>query len=81
MSSTMKVDTINFTVKGQVVIPRWIRREYEIEEGTRATVTTTPDGILIKPITAKHIKSLRGSLKGTKAMDVFLSERKKEREL
>lgn len=76
-----KVATIKFTVKGQVVIPSWLRKEFEIEDGTRATVTATPEGILIKPITAKHIKSLRGSLKNTKAMEVFLSERKTEREL
>jgi hypothetical protein len=29
----------------------------------------------------KHIRNLRGSLKGSKAMEVFTSERKKEREL
>ena len=81
MSTTAKIDTIKFSGKGEVVIPRWIRKEYEIEEGTRATMTTTPEGILIKPITARRIKSLRGSLKGTKAMEVFLSERKREREL
>ena len=81
MSKTQKQDTVSFTVKGQVVIPRWLRKEYEIEEGTRATVYPTDEGILIKPITAKHIKSLRGSLKGSKAMDVFLAERKRERDL
>jgi hypothetical protein len=29
----------------------------------------------------RHIKSLRGSLKGTKAMETFMAERKREREL
>ena len=68
-------------IKGQVVIPRRLRREFEIEEGTKATVVSTPEGILLKPITSKFIKSLRGSLKGTKAMDVFMAERRREREL
>jgi len=32
-------------------------------------------------LTAQHYRRLRGSLKGTKAMEVFMSERKREREL
>lgn len=81
MIKNEKSDTVYFTVKGQVVIPRWLRKEFEIEEGTRAIVYPTDEGILLKPITGKHIKSLRGSLKGSKAMDVFISERKRERNL
>jgi AbrB family looped-hinge helix DNA binding protein len=76
-----KSDTVYFSVKGQVVIPRWLRREFEIGEGTRAHVSATPEGILIQPLTAKHIRTLRGSLKGSKAMEVFTTERKKERDL
>jgi AbrB family looped-hinge helix DNA binding protein len=81
MNAATKTDTVYFSVKGQVVIPRRLRKEFEIEEGTRAYVQSTPQGILIKPLTAKHIRALRGSLKGSKAMEVFMSERKKEREL
>jgi len=81
MNTTMRADTVNFGTKGQVVIPRRLRKEFEIEEGTRATVISTPEGILLKPITRAYIKSLRGSLKGTKAMETFMAERKREREL
>ncbi|MGA3266792.1 MAG: AbrB/MazE/SpoVT family DNA-binding domain-containing protein [Verrucomicrobiota bacterium] len=81
MIATQKTETVNFGTKGQVVIPRRLRREFEIEEGTKATVHATPEGILLKPITRTYIRSLRGSLKGTKAMEVFLAERKREREL
>jgi hypothetical protein len=49
--------------------------------GTKATVVSTPEGILLKPITRTYIRSLRGSLKGTKAMETFMAERKREREL
>ena len=74
-------DTVYFSIKGQVVIPRRLRKEFEIEAGTRAYVQSTPQGILIKPLTAKHIRNLRGSLKGSKSLAVFTTERKKEREL
>ena len=81
MSATLKAETVNFGTKGQVVIPRRLRKEFEIEEGTKATVISTPEGILLKPITSTYIKSLRGSLKGTKAMEVFMAERRRERDL
>jgi len=81
MNVVTKPETVYFSIKGQVVIPRRLRREFEIEDGTKATVVATPEGILLKPITRTYIKSLRGSLKGTKAMEVFQAERKREREL
>ncbi len=81
MIATLKLDTVSFGTKGQVVIPRRLRKEFEIEDGTKATVVSTPEGILLKPITRSYIKSLRGSLKGTKAMETFMAERKREREL
>jgi AbrB family looped-hinge helix DNA binding protein len=81
MNVVTKQETVCFSIKGQVVIPRRLRREFEIEEGTRAYVESTPEGILIKPVTARFIRSLRGSLKGTKAMDTFMAERRRERDL
>ena len=76
-----KTNTLSFITKGQVVIPRWLRKDFEINEGTRAVVYKHNDHIVLKPLTAQHYRRLRGSLKGTKAMDVFMSERKREREL
>lgn len=81
MKNTEKKNTICFTVKGQVVIPQWLRKQFEIENGTRALVYQENDHIVLKPITLKHYKRLRGSLKGTKAMEVFMTERKRERDL
>ena len=81
MDTATKTDTVYFSVKGQVVIPRWLRRQFEIEEGTRAHVMATPQGILIKPVTRAYIKSLRGSLKGRGVMKALMEDRKREREL
>ena len=80
MNTITKIETVYFSIKGQIVIPRRLRQEFEIEEGTRAYVQSTPDGILIKPLTPKRIRNLRGSLKGSKALNVLLADRKKERE-
>ena len=81
MIATLKMDTVNFGTKGQVVIPRRLRKEFEIEEGTKATVGSTPEGILLKPITRTYIKSLRGSLKGSGVMKAMMEDRKRERDL
>jgi AbrB family looped-hinge helix DNA binding protein len=81
MKTTNKTDTIRFTVKGQVVIPSWLRKQFEIEEGTRALVYQQGDAIVLKPITPKHIRRLRGSLKGSGILKALMEDRKREREL
>lgn len=63
MSTTLKTDSVWFTTKGQVVIPAWLRREFQIEDGTKAVVQATPEGILLKPVTSVTIQRLRGILK------------------
>ncbi len=81
MKSTNKVDTIHFTVKGQVVIPNWLRKLFDIEEGTRALVYPEGDVIVLKPITPRHIRNLRGSLKGSGVLKSLVNDRKRERDL
>jgi AbrB family looped-hinge helix DNA binding protein len=81
VNATSPTETVQFTSKGQVVIPARLRRQFQIEDGTKASVTTTPDGILIRPITRSYIKSLRGSLKGKGVMKAMMADRKREREL
>ncbi len=76
-----KNDMVCFSVKGQVVIPLRFRKEFEIAEGTRAYIQSTPQGILIKPVTRTYIKSLRGSLKGSGTMKALMEDRKREKEL
>ena len=63
MSVTEKPETVWFTTKGQVVIPLRLRKQFEIEDGTKAVVQATPDGILLKPVTAALIRRGRGILK------------------
>ena len=60
---TEKLETVWFTTKGQVVIPLRLRKQFDIENGTKAVVQATPEGILLKPVTAALIKRGRGILK------------------
>lgn len=78
---TSDSETVWFTTKGQVVIPRRLRKEFHIEDGTRAVVTATPEGILIKPVTRHAINRLRGILKrkpGGKSFAEEWAEHKRE---
>ncbi|HWX18313.1 MAG TPA: AbrB/MazE/SpoVT family DNA-binding domain-containing protein [Candidatus Binatia bacterium] len=81
----MKTDSVWFTTKGQVVIPAWLRKQFHIEDGTKAVVQATPEGILLKPVTAALIKQGRGILKrkpGERPLSQEWGEHKKhEREL
>ena len=63
MSTREKTVTVRFTTKGQVVIPLRLRKQFEIEDGTKAVVQATPEGILLKPVTAALIRRGRGILK------------------
>jgi AbrB family looped-hinge helix DNA binding protein len=81
MSAPAKTDSVWFTTKGQVVIPAWLRRQFQIENGTRAVVQATPEGILLKPVTAATVRRLRGILKrkpGDKSFDQEWAEHKRE---
>jgi AbrB family looped-hinge helix DNA binding protein len=63
MNMTESANAVWFTTKGQVVIPRHLRKQFLIEDGTKAIVEATADGILLKPVTAVTIRRLRGILK------------------
>ena len=81
MSATEKTDAVWFTTKGQVVIPAWLRKRFDIQDGTKAVVQATPDGILLKPVTAALIKHGRGIIKrkpGDKPLSEAWPEHKKE---
>ena len=74
MSVKSKSDSVWFTTKGQIVIPAWLRREFQIENGTRAVVQSTPEGILLKPVTKHAIARLRDILKRKPGTKPFAEE-------
>jgi AbrB family looped-hinge helix DNA binding protein len=81
VSAISKTDSVRFTTKGQVVIPAWLRKQFQIENGTKAIVQATPEGILLQPVTSISIRRLRGILKrkpGGKSLDEEWAEHKRE---
>ena len=80
MNVKEKPAPVCFSVKGQVVIPSQIRKEFEIEKGTRAYVEATPEGILIKPVTPKFIRGLRGKYKDLPLMEALRQIKLEEKE-
>ena len=85
MNTTETANAVWFTTKGQVVIPLRLRKQFHIEDGTKAIVEATPDGILLKPVTAVTIRRLRGILKRKPGEKPFAEEwaehKREEREL
>jgi AbrB family looped-hinge helix DNA binding protein len=71
------------TTKGQIVIPASVRRQLGIREGTRIQIEVDEVNrrLILTPITREYIRSLRGSLKGNRAMKVLIQERQKEKKL
>ena len=85
MGTTKKPETVRFTANGQVVIPLRLRKQFDIEDGTKAVVEATAEGILLKPVTAALIRRGRGILKraqgGKPLSEEWAEHREKEREL
>ena len=73
----VKESSVVFSTRGQVVIPRGIRKDFGIEEGVRAIVYETPEGIMLKPVTEKTINAMYGKYKHLPLMET-LAELKKE---
>lgn len=81
MNATTQNDTVWFTTKGQVVIPLRLRKLFHIEDGSRAIVTATDEGILLRPVTATMIERGFGLLKrkpGDKPLAEEWAEHKRE---
>jgi AbrB family looped-hinge helix DNA binding protein len=68
------------TVKGQIVIPAELRRKYKITEKTKIVIVDNGDEIILRPMTDQYLRKLQGSLKGSRALQILLEERKKDNE-
>ena len=85
MNMTETANAVWFTTKGQVVIPLRLRKQFHIEDGTKAIVEATADGILLKPVTRWAIERGYGLLKrkpvGKPFAEEWAEHKREEREL
>ena len=78
----MKSEVSTVTTKGQLVIPSRLRRKYAIRKGTKVACVEDENRLILQPITPEFIRSLRGCLgKDSKALEILLEERRRERKL
>lgn len=70
------------TSKGQIVIPVDLRRRFGIKAGTRVSIRVDEkeNTIVLKPITAEFIKSLRGIDRGKGMLEALIEDRRLENE-
>jgi len=78
----MKAEVSTVTTKGQLVIPSKLRRKYSIKKGTQVAFVEEENRLILQPLTPAFIRSLRGCLgKDSKALEILLEERHRERKL
>jgi AbrB family looped-hinge helix DNA binding protein len=75
----MKPSTGKISSKGQLIIPVELRRQYQLQTGTRVRFERHKDGIFVRPLTKSMIRQLRGILSGDNWPDKI--ERDADREL
>ena len=81
MSTTTKTDSVLVHHQRPGRHPGWLRKQFHIEDGTKAVVQATPEGILLKPVTRWAIERGFGLLKrkpGDKSFDEEWAEHKRE---
>src|SRR5260370_18142177 len=78
----MKTEVSTVTTKGQLVIPSKLRRKYSIKKGTKVAFVEEENRLILQPLTAEFIRSLRGCLgKDSKALEFLLEEPRRDRNL
>jgi AbrB family looped-hinge helix DNA binding protein len=56
------METSVLTSKGQLLIPKRLRKKYGIETGVKVIFEETESGVVIRPINEQYFKSFRGLL-------------------
>ncbi len=74
------MDSSQVSSKGQMVIPARLRKKYGIEPGTEVRFIERDGEILLQPVTASFVRSVRGLLRGERsATKDLLAERARDR--
>jgi AbrB family looped-hinge helix DNA binding protein len=76
----MKPSFSQVSTKGQIVIPAELRTALNIQPGTAVSMHREGDSIVLRPVTAAFIRSLRGALgKGKSLSQIREQEHRREK--
>lgn len=76
----MKQTYSQVSTKGQIVIPAELREALQIAPGTQVAMRREGDAIILRPVTAAFIRSLRGCFgKGKSMGQIREQEHRRER--
>jgi len=75
----MKIPSSKVTSKGQIVIPKRIRKKYHIAPSTLIRWIEKEEGILMVPDSEDPILAARGMLKGSGLLKVYMQEKRDEK--
>ncbi len=72
---------VQVSPKGQILIPKTIRKKYGVKPGSKVQILEEPDGLVIKPAPEDPIATACGFLKGDFSLTEDLTrEHRKELE-
>lgn len=72
--------TVTLSSKGQLVIPKALRKHYHLKAKSRMACIDTGRGLFLAPVADDPLKITRGFLKGGPSLtDALLADRRKER--
>ncbi len=73
------METAVLNAKGQIVIPKNIRKKYGIKPGTRVAFIEKDGGLMIRALTKEYFQSVAGWLKdGGDILGELMKEKKSE---
>jgi AbrB family looped-hinge helix DNA binding protein len=75
----MTVRFCQISTKGQIVIPADVRESMKLEPGTRVALEIEGGTMILRPVTAEFIRSLRGIARGKGLGTLREREHRKER--
>ncbi|MBK8281208.1 MAG: AbrB/MazE/SpoVT family DNA-binding domain-containing protein [Saprospiraceae bacterium] len=72
------METVVVAGNGKILIPLHFRKKYHLEAGCSILLIERDNELILRPLTANYIKSLRGILKGGNLAEDFKANRKEE---